>query len=110
MATAIESASTIIKSKVHKKKFVILSIGTCDLRKGTPLFKMRQQFLTLYTLCQRYGLKPLVATIHCMDSPELDVKAKLFNDFLKQNFENVIDLFKAFEGGLAQSLANLKKT
>lgn len=97
---------------MHKKKCVILSIGTSDLRKGTSLIDMRKLFLTLYRLCQNNGLKPLVATISCMETQELIEKSKVFNEFLKQNFDNVIDLFKAVNGtngGLAHTLASLRK-
>lgn len=112
IATAIASVKQIIKAKFHKKKCVIISIGTSDLKKGTTLSDMRKQYVTLYRLCQNNGLKPLVATISCMESYELIEKAKVFNEFLKQNFENVIDLFKTvngFNGGLASTLASLRK-
>lgn len=112
MRTAIESVSMFITPKVHKKKCIILSIGTSDLRNGTSLIDMRKQFVTLYRMCQNNGLKPLVTTISCMETMELMEKAKIFNEFLQQNFTNVIDLFKAVNGangGLANTLASLRK-
>lgn len=112
LKNAIESVKAIIAPKVNKKKCVILSIGTTDLRNGTSLSDMRKQFVTLYRLCQNNGLKPMVTTISCMDTKELNAKAKIFNEFLRTNFTNVIDLFRSVNGsngGLAQSLASLGK-
>lgn len=112
MKTAIESVNAIIMPRVNKKKCIILSIGTSDLRKGTSLSDMRKQFVTLFRICQNNGLKPLVTTISCMDTMELIAKAKIFNEFLQQNFTNVIDLFNAVNGangGLANTLASLRK-
>lgn len=84
----------------HKQK-VLISIGATDLRNNQSFGDMKRDFTRLFFKCEEYGLKPLITTIQCIDSPQHKVRADMFNAFLMANFENVVDLREVARFGLA---------
>lgn len=88
---------------------MIISIGLTDLKNGTSLPEMKRLFTLLFLTMENYRLRPLVTTIMCFGSYELIEKAKIFNKFLHENFENVIDLWDVFTYGLENTLVNMYK-
>lgn len=96
-------------SILRRKKKVLISMGATDLRSGRALFEMKRDFTRLFLLCDNYGLKPLITTILCIDTPELKRKSDIFNKFLMENFENVIDMHKVGLYGLSEVMSSLNK-
>lgn len=92
-----------------KKRQVMLAIGVTDLRNGRSLCDMKRDFTALFLCCTKYNFKPLITTIVCFDSPELKAKADLFNKFLMDCFENVIDMRDALRCGLADVMTALNE-
>lgn len=109
MITDAIDRGIILKLKNEKIKNVIISIGATDLIEGTSLPDMKRLFTELFRLCERNGLRPIVTTILCFDSKEVDEKAKIFNQFILENFENVIDLWDAFTHGFENTFVNMYK-
>lgn len=106
---AIERLSMFKKNDgTKKKRKLIISIGATDLRTKTPLIMMRKQFVTLFLTCERNGYDPLITTIACYDSPQLHQKANIFNEFLKTQFEKVIDLEMGLHSGLNLLMGNMR--
>lgn len=93
----------------NKKRKVMIAIGATDLRNNRSLVDMKRDFTALFLLCDKYGLKPLITTILCFDSPQLKAKADLFNEFLTNCFENVIDMRAVLRCGLADVMTSLNK-
>ena len=93
----------------NKKRKVMIAIGATDLRNSRSLPDMKRDFTALFLVCDKYGLKPLITTILCFDSPELKAKADLFNKFLTDCFENVIDMRAVLRCGLADVMTSLNK-
>ncbi|XP_055314968.1 uncharacterized protein LOC129575399 [Sitodiplosis mosellana] len=92
-----------------KKRKVMIAIGVTDLRNGRTLCEMKRDFTALFLRCDHYGLKPLITTILCFDLPELKTKADLFNSFLVDCFENVVDMRMVLRSGLADVTTALNK-
>lgn len=97
--TKIETQKKMLQAKKRK---VLISIGVTDLRFGKTLPEMRREFTELFLRCEEYGLKPLITTLLCYDSPELKGMADSFNAFLMDSFENVIDMRDVLKSGLAE--------
>lgn len=93
----------------EKKKKVVLSIGATDLKDGQSLQEMKRDFTKLFLFCEEQGLKPLVTTILCYDTPQIKEKADIFNGFLLKSFENVVDMRKVMQYGLAEAMTSLNK-
>lgn len=91
----------------QRKKKVLISLGATDLRKNRRLFEMKRDFTKLFLLCNDLGLKPLVTTVSCFDTPELKRRSDIFNQFLMQNFENVIDMDLVGMNGLCDLMSTL---
>lgn len=91
----------------QKKKKVLISIGATDLKNGRPFFEMKREFTKLFMFCQQSGLKPLITTILCFDTPEIKAKADMFNDFLLESFENVVDMRQVIRHGLVEVMTSL---
>lgn len=85
----------------HFKKKVLISIGATDLRNDCSFGDLKRDFTHLFLKCEEYGLKPLITTIQCIDTPELKLRADMFNKFLMENFIGVIDLHQVGHYGLA---------
>lgn len=85
----------------ERKKKVLISIGVTDLRNNRSFGDLKRDFTTLFLRCDEYGLRPLITTILCIDSPQLKLRADMFNRFLKDNFENVVDIQQVGQFGLA---------
>lgn len=99
-----------LKEKLQsRKKKVIISIGTTDLRNDKLFSQMKMEFSKLFLLCQDLNLKPLITTIHCFDTPELKAKADMFNEFLLDNFKNVVDMRDVIRYGLGNVITSLYK-
>lgn len=92
-----------------KKKKVLISIGASDLRTNKGLGEMKRDFVNLFLLCDKYDLKPLITTVLCFDSPMLKRKADMFNQFLVESFENVIDLHLVGLYGLTEVMSTLNQ-
>lgn len=97
------------KTLQAKKRKVLIAIGVTDLRNGRSLCDMKRDFTALFMRCDHYGLKPLITTILCFDSHELKLKADLFNNFLLESFENVVDMRNVLRSGLADVMTALNK-
>lgn len=85
----------------ERKKKVLISIGATDLRNNQSFGDMKYDFTNLFLKCYEYGLKPLITTILCIDSPQLKLRADMFNAFLMENFDNVVDMQQVSRHGLA---------
>lgn len=88
----------------QRRKKVLISIGATDLRMAHSFGDMKRDFTHLFLQCDALGLKPLVTTVYCIDSPELKERADLFNKFLMENFENVVDMKQVGRIGLANAM------
>lgn len=97
------------KLQSGKIRNVIISIGATDLVKGTSLPEMKRLFTILFRLCEKHHLRPIVTTIVCMTSKVVDEKARIFNQFILENFDNVIDLWDVFIHGIENTLVNMYK-
>lgn len=86
------------------RKKVLISIGASDLRNDRPFGDMKRDFTHLFLECDRLGLKPLITTVLCIDSPDLKLRADMFNNFLMENFENVVDMQQVGRYGLANAM------
>lgn len=93
----------------QRKKKVLISIGATDLRNNCSFGKMKHDFTHLFLKCDEYGLKPLITTVLCIDSPELKLRADMFNTFLKECFDNVIDVQEVGRCGLANVVRMTQK-
>lgn len=87
-----------------RRKKVLISIGASDLRNNRSFGEMKRDFTHLFLECDHLGLKPLVTTVLCFDSPELKLRADMFNKFLLENFENVVDMQLVGRYGLANAM------
>lgn len=109
----IAEATKMIESEKEKlqsrKKKVLLSIGTTDLKNNQRLTQMKLEYTKLFLLCHGMNLKPLITTIHCFDTPELKAKADIFNDFLRDSFQNVVDMQEVMRFGLGEVMATMNK-
>lgn len=88
----------------ERRKKVLISIGATDLRINRPFGDMKRDFTHLFLECDRLGLKPLITTILCFDSPDLKLRADMFNKFLMENFENVVDMQQVGRYGLPNTM------
>lgn len=109
MAEAIRNIEQIASRQTKRTKKLLISIGVTDIRNGMSLCEMRKEFTTLFLACEHLGYKPLITTVCCYDSPCLNEKAEIFNDFLKDNFDRVFDVANAVRHGFGTSLLDLKK-
>lgn len=101
IAEAIDMVE-IQKDRLQQRKIkVLISIGATDLRNNRSFGDLKRDFTTLFLRCDELGLKPLVTTILCIDSPEHKQRADMFNKFLMENFENVVDMQQVGRYGLA---------
>lgn len=92
----------IKKDRLQERKIkVLISIGATDLRNNRSFGDLKRDFTHLFLRCDALGLKPLITTILCIDSPELKLRADMFNKFLMENFENVVDMQQVGRFGLA---------
>lgn len=108
-AEALSRLDMVSERLKQKKKKVLISIGATDLRNGKPLYEMKRDFTRLFMYCHQNKLKPLITTIMCFDTPELKTKADIFNDFLLDSFENVIDLRQVQRIGFAEVTMSLNE-
>lgn len=92
-----------------RKKKVLISIGATDLKNNQPLFEMKRDFTNLFLLCDQRGLKPLITTVLCFDTPELKRRADIFNKFLLESFENVIDMRLVGMVGFSEIMSTLNQ-
>lgn len=88
----------------QRRKKVLISLGASDLRINRSFGDMKRDFTHLFLKCDEYGLKPLVTTILCIDTPELKLRADMFNRFLMENFQNVVDMGQVGRHGLADTI------
>lgn len=109
IADAIKNIEVQHHTLQNKKRKVMIAIGATDLRNNRKLYDIKREFTALFLLCDKYGLKPLITTILCIDSPELKAKADIFNKFLTDSFENVIDMRAVLRCGLADVMTSLNK-
>lgn len=93
----------------QKRRKVLISIGASDIRNGAALFDMKRDFSNLFMRCEELGLKPLITSVICFDSPELKAKADIFNEFLIDCFENVIDMRQVIRSGMSDIMTSLNK-
>lgn len=91
----------------QRNKKVLISIGATDLRGAKRLFDMKRDFTRLFLKCEEFGLRPLITTILCFDTPLIKKKADIFNKFLLQNFVNVVDMREVGRYGLAEALSTV---
>lgn len=94
----------------QRKKKVLISIGVTDIKQNRSLSDMKREFTHLFLLCDEYGLKPLITTILCFESPQLKQRADIFNRFLIESFENVVDMRSVLTVGLPEVMSSLNKT
>lgn len=92
----------------ERKKKVLISLGATDIRRQSSFGQMKQDFTSLFLRCDQFGLKPLITTVLCFDSPELKTRADCFNRFLMENFENVIDMREVTRCGLTEVLTTCR--
>lgn len=104
IADALNMLNMRIDNLRQGRKKVLISIGASDLRNGRLFGDMKRDFTHLFLECDRHGLKPLITTVLCIDSPELKLRADLFNRFLVENFENVVDMHQVGRHGLANAM------
>lgn len=110
--TIAQAIHRVTKEKTtlqSKKRKLIISIGTTDLRENHSLCDMRRDFTALFLLCDEFNLKPLITTIICFDTPYLKKKADIFNQFLLECFDNVIDLSEVMKTGLSGVMTAMNK-
>lgn len=93
----------------QKKRKVLISLGATDIKIGTPLQDMRRDFTKLFLRCEELGLKPLITTVLCFDTPVIKAKADIFNEFLIESFENVIDMREVLRSGMSGVMTTLNK-
>ncbi|XP_031628559.1 serine/arginine-rich splicing factor 4-like isoform X2 [Contarinia nasturtii] len=93
----------------EKKRKVIISLGASDLRSNRKFSEMRRDITGLFLMCHEYKLKPLITTILCFDNIELKRKADLFNQFLFECFENVVDMRDVMKSGLSEVMTAMNK-
>lgn len=106
---ALKGVESQHKTLQSKKRKVMIAIGVTDLRNGRSFGEMKRDFTALFLRCDQYGLKPLITTIICYDSPQLKNRADLFNGFLLESFENVVDMRVVQQNGLADVMTALNK-
>lgn len=109
IADALKMVETQHKTLQEKKRKVMIAIGATDIRNGRTLCEIKRDFTSLFLRCDGYGLKPLITTILCFDSPELREKAEYFNNFLIECFENVIIMRDVLKTGLADVMTSMNK-
>lgn len=90
---------------------VIVNIGAVDISRGTTFRQMAVDFTGLIDTCERLNMQPTITTVlpfsASPNAQEIAWKVHAFNNFLKENFDNVIDLWSCFAIGLSRSLGNL---
>lgn len=94
-----------LKDRLQQRRTkVLISIGATDLRNNRSFGDMKHDFTHLFLECDRLKLKPLITTIHCIDSPDHKLRADLFNKFLMENFDNVVDMHQVGQYGLINAM------
>lgn len=104
MADALNMLNLKKENLKQGRKKVLISIGASDLRNNRSFGEMKRDFTHLFLECDGLGLKPLITTVLCIDSPDLKLRADMFNQFLKENFENVVDMQQVGRYGLANAM------
>lgn len=92
-------------------KAAIINIGATDIFNGISFEELIKNYIELFDLCEVVGVDPIVTTIlpiaKANESNEMMWKVHMFNQFLKENFENVIDMWSCMMCGFSRSLAAL---
>lgn len=109
MAEALDMVKVQKDRLKQRGKKVLISIGATDLRLDRSFGDMKREFTELFMECESYGLKPLITSIYCIDTPELKVRADMFNGFLTKNFQNVVDMRRVGQYGLAKAIMMSQK-
>lgn len=111
----IADAVTLIKQDQLNKPLeptrVIVNIGAVDICRGTTFRQMAEDFVDLIKTCATFNMEPTITTVlpfsASPNAQEIAWKVHTFNNFLKENFDHVIDLWSCFAIGLSRSLGNL---
>lgn len=92
---------------------VIINIGAADIGRGKTFVQMVKNFMELIDTCIKLNMEPTITTIlpvgtHAM-SEQHAWKVHLFNQFLMDNFSDVVDLWACFAIGFSRTLGTLLK-
>lgn len=87
---------------------VIVNIGAADICRGRSFREMATDFMELMDTCTKLNMEPTITTIMPFgatgNAEEIAWKAHSFNNFLTENFENVIDVWSCFTIGMSRLL------
>lgn len=87
----------------------IVNIGAADVCRGTSFRQMVENFMELMETCAKFNIEPTITTLMPFrateNGDELAWKTSKFNEFLVENFSNVINLWSCFGIGLGRTLA-----
>lgn len=82
-------------------KKVIINVGSVDLLHGADIIDMKFDFKRLHTVCRAQGFEAVITTLAPLANvghmPEIRHKWNLFNKFLLNNFEDVVDITPCFQ-------------
>lgn len=113
MGLTIRDAIIRIENNINDEHSVnnkaIINIGATDIFNGIDRLDLFERFFHLIETCDLLNITPIITTIMPIAKVNNDIeliwKVFDFNEFLKKNFNDVIDLSAALSCGLSRSLA-----
>lgn len=87
----------------------IVNIGATDICRGASFRQMAEDFMELMETCVKFNIEPIITTVAVVGATgkgdEIAWKTHTFNNFLKDNITEVIDLWSCVHIGLGRMLA-----